>query len=98
MVHDPPGPVSGTHMPFSQCAEISQPASFMHVDAHTGGVCAVPGPQICGGYGPHALASMPEQPESSSTVVVPHWNVGLHAPSILVPWHVPGVLHTAAWS
>ena len=83
-------------MPPEQCAEISQPLSFMHVVAHEGGVCAVPLLQTCGGYGPHALASMPEQPESSSTVVVPHWKVGPHTPSTLVPWQLPGVLQTAA--
>jgi hypothetical protein len=50
------------------------------------------------GYGPQSDAWMPAQPESSSTVVVPHSFCALHAPSTRVPWHVPGVLHTGALS
>src|SRR5574338_177020 len=77
---------------------MSQPLSLAQLEGHVGGDCAVALVQICAGYGPHALASMPAQPESSCTDAVVHWKVGEQTPSTRVPWQVPGVSHTGAWS
>src|SRR5207244_3825649 len=68
------------------------------IDAHTGGGCACALVQSTDGYGPQSLATMPPQPLSSSTVVVPHSFAALHAPSTRVPWHVPVVTHTGGLS
>lgn len=91
-VHGSPGSKSSRQRVLSQCAATSQSPSPVHELAHSaawfaGCVCAPV--QNTAGYGPQALASSPEQPESSATDWPPQvkfWQMA----SCRVPWQVDG--------